>query len=97
MYYRRALIFSKRLKKPTFFLNYYSYFIRKRLISIRYTKAQLLRISKGFTQQAVAELVGISQSYLSLIETYKAVPEDEIYTQITKLYDCHKSELYKPI
>jgi len=46
-----------------------------------------VRINKGFNQKRFAKKVGITQSYLSLIESNKKTPSTEVLEQIAEAVD----------
>jgi transcriptional regulator with XRE-family HTH domain len=45
---------------------------------------KLVRINKGFNQKQMAELLGISQNYLSLIESGKKQPTTDRISELAK-------------
>ncbi|TPG86838.1 XRE family transcriptional regulator [Brevibacillus laterosporus] len=53
-----------------------------------------LRKSKGFTQQALADLVGIDRGFLSNIERGKYSPSLEVAYKIANALDTHIEEIF---
>ncbi|AGR47486.1 helix-turn-helix transcriptional regulator [Brevibacillus laterosporus] len=53
-----------------------------------------LRKSKGFTQQALADLVGINRCFLSNIERGKYSPSLEVAYKIANALDTHIEEIF---
>ena len=53
-----------------------------------------LRKEKGYTQQKFAEMVGISNNYLSDIERGKSYPKSDKLVAITAALDCSADEIF---
>lgn len=45
-------------------------------------RLKTLRVDKGYSQPALAERVGIEQSYLSKVENDKSIPSEDIFTAL---------------
>lgn len=45
---------------------------------------KLIRTHRGMNQKQMAELLGISQNYLSLIESNKKIPRTELVSEFSK-------------
>lgn len=57
-------------------------------------KLKKLRKSKGLTTQQVADLVNVSQSYISRFENNRAVPDVDMLQQILKSLDSNIADFY---
>jgi putative transcriptional regulator len=53
-----------------------------------------IREEKGYTQQQVAEFLGISVNYLRKIEGGKRNPSLKLAVRIAKLLDCTLNDLF---
>ena len=56
-----------------------------------------LRLSKDLSQPALADLVGIEQSYLSKLENDKSVPSNEILRKLLRGLDISLRDLLAPL
>ncbi len=54
---------------------------------------KLVRINKGLAQKEMADLLGVSQNYLSLIETNKKVPSVDTMAEFAKSLKISKDAL----
>ncbi len=54
---------------------------------------KLIRINKGFNQQHMADIIGISQNYLSLIESGKKKPSVSLIDNISKHLKISKAAM----
>lgn len=57
------------------------------------SKMKLIRMKKGLKQNQVAKLLGVTKSYLSMIENNSVKPTDEILIKLSKIYEVHAKEL----
>ena len=57
-------------------------------------RIQELRENKKLTQCMVAERLGVSQQYISKIETGRCMPSFKIAVSISKLLGCTIDDLY---
>jgi transcriptional regulator with XRE-family HTH domain len=54
---------------------------------------KLIRASKGLTQKEMADTLGISHTYLSLIESEKKFPRNDKIAQFAKKFNISKEAL----
>lgn len=66
-----------------------------REMSIKNRKFKALRVFRGFTQAQLAEKIGIDQTYISLIETGKAIPTGGIKEKLASILEADPVELFK--
>jgi transcriptional regulator with XRE-family HTH domain len=55
---------------------------------------KLIRARKEFTQKEMADRLGISQNYLSLIESYKKAPRRDKIAEFAKKLNISKEALF---
>lgn len=55
---------------------------------------QVQRLKKRMTQKEVGQMLGISQNYFSMIETYAVTPPEHILYKLTKIYGCEMKDLF---
>ena len=53
-----------------------------------------IRDDKGFSQQKLAEQLGINRALMSQIETGKVLPTFDLLLQIARILDCLVTDLY---
>ncbi|MCM3155623.1 helix-turn-helix transcriptional regulator [Priestia megaterium] len=53
------------------------------------------RNDKGLTLMCVAEIIGVTANYISLIERGKNTPNDEIITKLADLYEIDEDDLFE--
>jgi transcriptional regulator with XRE-family HTH domain len=58
-------------------------------------RLRLRRIALDMTLEDVAQAIGVSANYISLIERGKNVPSDEIIDKLAELYGMDRDELYE--
>lgn len=58
-------------------------------------RLKLCRIGKDYTLEAVAKKVGVTATYISLIERNKNKPNRELMDKLSELYDMDRDELYE--
>lgn len=56
-------------------------------------KIKLARIRAGLVQSELADRIGVTQNYISLIETGKKMPSLKTFTKIARELDVSPSEL----
>lgn len=54
-----------------------------------------MRSEKGFSQDQIAELVGVDRSTVAKWETGKAYPRVEILIKLSEIFGCTTDELLK--
>lgn len=59
-------------------------------------KLKKLRKSKGLTTQQVADLINVSQSYISRFENNKAIPDVDMLQKILEVLGSNISDFYNP-
>lgn len=47
-------------------------------------KIKRLRLSRGLSQRQIAEYCGCDKAYISMIESFKKIPTEEMYQKILK-------------
>jgi len=52
-----------------------------------------LRANKGYTQQAFADKIGVSQAYINQMEKGKRVPSMRVFVKIAKALNVKLDEL----
>jgi transcriptional regulator with XRE-family HTH domain len=52
-----------------------------------------LRANKGYTQQAFADKIGVSQAYINQMEKGKRVPSMKVFVKIAKALNVKLDEL----
>ena len=57
-------------------------------------RIQKLRNEKGYTQQKLSEMIGISNNYLSDIERGKSFPKSDKLVAIASALDCSADEIF---
>jgi len=57
------------------------------------TKMKFARLQAGLTQDDAAGKLGVSQSYLSLLENKQVIPNIALIQTMATLYDCEESDL----
>lgn len=61
---------------------------------MKFTPMKHQRLKSSLSQKAVAKMLGISQPYLSQIESYDVPTPQEFISKLTKLYKCTPQELF---
>jgi XRE family transcriptional regulator, master regulator for biofilm formation len=57
-------------------------------------KFKELRKARGYSQEAIADKLGVSKSFISLIESNKREPGPEFITKAAALFDVDIAEFY---
>ncbi|HMM21829.1 MAG TPA: helix-turn-helix transcriptional regulator [Selenomonadales bacterium] len=60
---------------------------------MKITKRKLCRLQEGLSQDEAAKELGISQSYLSLIELNRVPVDQEFLQCMAKLYNCNLQDV----
>lgn len=61
---------------------------------IRANRLRVLRERKGYSQQALADLIGVNQCMISQYESGESVPRLGTMFRLTDVLDCTVEELY---
>ena len=62
---------------------------------MKISRFRVLRVMKGKTQVEVAREAGITQAFVSLIETKKAMPAGETKKRLAAIVDADPNELFR--
>jgi transcriptional regulator with XRE-family HTH domain len=60
---------------------------------MKINKFKFYRLQEGLSQAEAAKLIGISRAYISLFETGRATPSEEITCRLARAYGIEAKEL----
>lgn len=61
------------------------------------TRLKYERLKRGWTQQELAERVGITKSAIQRIETMQRKPSYDVLIQLRKIFNLHDVDLFQQV